>query len=128
MDQEFKNIYDTNTEILSDYILDGQPFADTGVVLLTDLDMLTMVAGMPGAIGYASWSGKKYYEFILSNQYPAARLFSLPRMGDSSSIEIGFRGESEVIAGAFSELVETIREMGLPFENIQSVAGRSVAG
>ncbi len=55
----------------------------------------------------------------LTERYPDAKLFSLPRLGDVNSIEIGFRGEREYVKAAFAELLSAVRARGL---TVQSAA------
>jgi molybdopterin-biosynthesis enzyme MoeA-like protein len=40
--------------------------------------------------------------------HPDVKLFSLPRMGDAASIEIGFRGEEGAVEAAFTELLSVL--------------------
>jgi molybdopterin-biosynthesis enzyme MoeA-like protein len=60
----------------------------------------------------------------LSGHHPAARLFSLPHLGEVNSIEIGFRGGQDAVDAAFAELLTCLQQRGLPFEvlNGQGVA------
>jgi molybdopterin-biosynthesis enzyme MoeA-like protein len=53
---------------------------------------------------------------LLAVRHPAARLFSLPHLGEINSIEIGFRGERGAVAAAFAELVSCLQQRGLQFE------------
>jgi molybdopterin-biosynthesis enzyme MoeA-like protein len=48
--------------------------------------------------------------------FPAARLFSLPRLGDPVSIELGFRGERRVVDAAFACLQSELTQRRLLFE------------
>jgi len=76
VDQEivllFQEEDDTTTEVVRAEIMQGQAFADPTRSLLSDNEVLTVVDGLPGAIGYAGWAGKKYAEFISSADYPDA--------------------------------------------------------
>jgi molybdopterin-biosynthesis enzyme MoeA-like protein len=49
-------------------------------------------------------------------EFPAARLFSLPRLGDPASIELGFRGERRVVDAAFARLQSELQQRHLLFE------------
>jgi len=55
----------------------------------------------------------------LSARHSEAKLFSLPRLGETNSIEIGFRGEREPVESAFAELLNAVSARGL---TIQSAA------
>ena len=55
----------------------------------------------------------------LSARHSEAKLFSLPRLGETNSIEIGFRGERESVESAFDELLNAVSARGL---TIQSAA------
>lgn len=55
----------------------------------------------------------------LSAQHPAVKLFSLPRLDEINSIEIGFRGTQAAVEPAFYDLLEAICSRGL---DIQSAA------
>jgi len=54
--------------------------------------------------------------------HPGARLFSLPHLGEVDTLEIGFRGERDAVAAAFTELVARLRERALLFEVINAAA------
>lgn len=49
-------------------------------------------------------------------EFPAARLFSLPRLGDPVSIELGFRGEQRGVDAAFARLQSELKQRRLMFE------------
>jgi molybdopterin-biosynthesis enzyme MoeA-like protein len=49
-------------------------------------------------------------------EFPAARLFSLPRLGDPASIELGFRGEQRVVDAACARLQAELQQRCLLFE------------
>ena len=49
-------------------------------------------------------------------EFPAARLFSLPHLGDPVSIELGFRGEQKVVDAAFARLQSELKQRRLFFE------------
>jgi len=55
----------------------------------------------------------------LSARHGKVKLFSLPRLGEVISIEMGFRGESESVETAFAELLDALRTLGL---TVQSAA------
>jgi molybdopterin-biosynthesis enzyme MoeA-like protein len=59
----------------------------------------------------------------LSIHHPAARLFSLPHLGEVNSIEIGFRGEQGAVAAALAELVSCLQQRGLLFELLNASGG-----
>jgi len=52
----------------------------------------------------------------LVQEFPAARLFSLPHHGQPHSVELGFRGEQPVVDAAFSRLVALLRQGRLLFD------------
>jgi molybdopterin-biosynthesis enzyme MoeA-like protein len=52
----------------------------------------------------------------LVREFPAARLFSLPRHGQPISVELGFRGKQAVVDAAFARLVMLLRQYRLLFE------------
>lgn len=52
----------------------------------------------------------------MAREFPAARLFSLPRLGDPVSIELGFRGEQHVVDAAFACLQSELKQRHLLFE------------
>lgn len=52
----------------------------------------------------------------LTLEFPATRLFSLPRMGESVSIELGFRGEQASVDAAFTRLQSALQQRRLLFE------------
>jgi len=58
----------------------------------------------------------------LSARHPAARLFSLPHLGEVNVIEIGFRGESTAVTAALAELVSCLTRRGLRFETVSGAA------
>jgi phosphate transport system substrate-binding protein len=60
---------DTNTQAVREHIMERKPFTDSARTLISDADVLTIVDGMPGTIGYTSWAAKKYTEFVSSNEY-----------------------------------------------------------
>lgn len=60
---------DTDTQAVQDYFMQGERFVDSERPLFTDRDVFLVVEGIPGAIGYASWVGKKYNEFTESSAY-----------------------------------------------------------
>jgi molybdopterin-biosynthesis enzyme MoeA-like protein len=53
---------------------------------------------------------------LLSARHSAARLFSLPHLGEVSSVEIGFRGEQGAVTAALAELVSCLEQRELLFE------------
>ena len=57
----------------------------------------------------------------LSAGLGGAKLFSLPHMGSTPSIELGFRGEQSAVGAAFSGLVAALSMRGLEFEHLQEV-------
>jgi molybdopterin-biosynthesis enzyme MoeA-like protein len=52
----------------------------------------------------------------LTRQFPAARLFSLPRCGEPASIELGFRGAQPDVDAALTGLVTALEQRRLVFE------------
>jgi molybdopterin-biosynthesis enzyme MoeA-like protein len=52
----------------------------------------------------------------LTRQFPAARLFSLPRRGEAASIELGFRGTHLDVDAAMAGLVTALKQRRLVFE------------
>jgi molybdopterin-biosynthesis enzyme MoeA-like protein len=52
----------------------------------------------------------------LTRQFPAARLFSLPRCGEPASIELGFRGAQPTVEAALTSLVTALEQRRLVFE------------
>ncbi len=52
----------------------------------------------------------------LARDYPDARLFSLPHLGEQGSIEIGFRGAQPSVEAALASLVGVLSRLGLAFE------------
>ncbi len=58
----------------------------------------------------------------LSAQHPAARLFSLPHLGEVNSVEIGFRGEQAAVVAALAELVSCLEQRALLFEVLNGAA------
>lgn len=63
---------DTSTEAVYEYIMLETPFTSSVRKILTDQEVLIVVDGLPGAIGFASWASKKYFEFVSDTQYPDA--------------------------------------------------------
>jgi molybdopterin-biosynthesis enzyme MoeA-like protein len=53
---------------------------------------------------------------LLSLRHPAAKLFSLPHLGEVNSVELGFRGEQGAVAEALAELVSCLEQRELLFE------------
>ncbi len=51
----------------------------------------------------------------LTRRFPAAKLFSLPRLGPEFQIEIGFRGQGD-LETPFAELVAALASRGVAFE------------
>ena len=60
---------DSMTYAVQDFILDGYLFADSATVLLEERVVFSLVESMPGSISYASWAGKKYWEFIFLTEF-----------------------------------------------------------
>ncbi len=54
----------------------------------------------------------------LSAGHNGAKLFSLPRIGEINSIELGFRGEQAAVEAAFSDLVAALMSRDLEFESL----------
>ena len=54
----------------------------------------------------------------LVQEFPAARLFSLPRYGEPGSIELGFRGEEPAVNAAFTALAAALGQRRLAFETV----------
>ena len=52
----------------------------------------------------------------LVQRHADARLFSLPHLGETSSIELGFRGPQSVVQRAFDDLVAELNRRSLSFE------------
>jgi molybdopterin-biosynthesis enzyme MoeA-like protein len=50
-------------------------------------------------------------------RHPDAKLFSLPHLGDASSIELGFRGPADAVAKAFADLVAELEGRALSYES-----------
>jgi molybdopterin-biosynthesis enzyme MoeA-like protein len=55
----------------------------------------------------------------LTRRFPAAKLFSLPRLGEEFQIEIGFRGIAD-LDEPMSALIEGLEAAGIRFEAIES--------
>jgi molybdopterin-biosynthesis enzyme MoeA-like protein len=53
----------------------------------------------------------------LTRQFPAARLFSLPRRAEPASIELGFRGTQPDVDAAMTGLVSALEQCRLAFES-----------
>lgn len=53
----------------------------------------------------------------LARAHHRAKLFSLPRLGDRNSIELGFRGEPAAVDAAFSQLRHELARRSLRFED-----------
>ena len=53
----------------------------------------------------------------LAARHGGAELFSLPRLGETSSVEIGFRGRRSAIEAAMHDLVVALQERSLAFED-----------
>jgi len=58
----------------------------------------------------------------MSRKWPGLKLFSLPRMGKESFVELGFRGGEEVPA-AFRELQQELRKRGIRTDHPAGEAG-----
>jgi molybdopterin-biosynthesis enzyme MoeA-like protein len=52
----------------------------------------------------------------LVERHPDAGLFSLPHLGETNAIEIGFRGEQGAVAAAFTDLAACLEQRELLFE------------
>ncbi len=52
----------------------------------------------------------------LVERHPDAGLFSLPHLGEVNTIEIGFRGEQDAVAAAFTDLAACLEQRELLFE------------
>ncbi len=52
----------------------------------------------------------------LVQRHADARLFSLPHLGETSSIELGFRGRYGAVQRAFDDLVAELNNRSLSFE------------
>jgi molybdopterin-biosynthesis enzyme MoeA-like protein len=57
----------------------------------------------------------------LTLEFPAVRLFSLPRFGEPVSVELGFRGELRAVDAAFTRLQSVLQQRRLLFQR-QDVA------
>ena len=54
---------------------------------------------------------------LLKNDYPAAKIFSLPHMGASPSIELGFRGPAAEVDQAYIDLCHRLDGRGDTYEH-----------
>ena len=52
----------------------------------------------------------------LTREFPAVRLFSLPRIGEPVSVELGFRGEQRDVDAAFVRLQSALKQRRVLFE------------
>jgi molybdopterin-biosynthesis enzyme MoeA-like protein len=52
----------------------------------------------------------------LVQRHGDARLFSLPHLGETNSIELGFRGERDAVRRAFADLISELKKRSLSFE------------
>ena len=55
---------------------------------------------------------------LLKNDYPAAKIFSLPHLGASPSIELGFRGPAAEVDQAYIDLCHRLDGRGNAYEHI----------
>ena len=60
---------DTMTTAMRDYFLDGQLFVESAHIVADEFALFGIVESIEGAIGYASWSGKKYLELTSPTGY-----------------------------------------------------------
>ena len=109
---------DTSTEAVLAYVMDGKPFVTTMRMLITDADMLVVVNGIPGAIGYASWAGKKYSEFLSPVEYPdAIMLDGLPPDDPAyplvSTIGVAFRPDQQELLQPLFDWGEKFKQSGV---------------
>lgn len=56
----------------------------------------------------------------LAGRHPAARLFSLPHLGEVNEIEIGFRGEQAAVADALADLVSCLQQRELRYRVLRT--------
>jgi molybdopterin-biosynthesis enzyme MoeA-like protein len=49
------------------------------------------------------------------SDHPQTKLFSLPHMGETKSIEVGFRGQPAAVETAFKQLVSSLDSLGCEF-------------
>lgn len=66
---------DTATSSLKAYLFDTETFAESAQVLFNDKDVISVVSGLAGSIGYSPWATKRFYDQVLSGN--AAVLVSL---------------------------------------------------
>jgi len=60
---------DSMTEVIREEILDGRPFVESAHVLPAEKSVFSVVEGVPGAISYAAWGGKRFWEYVSGTQY-----------------------------------------------------------
>ncbi len=53
----------------------------------------------------------------LVQRHGDAKLFSLPHLGDSNSVELGFRGAAQAVENALADLVSELERRALTFEH-----------
>jgi ABC-type phosphate transport system substrate-binding protein len=58
---------DTTTIALQEYLLGSRPFGDSAQILFSDRDIITVVSGMPGSIGYSAGATKNLYDTLASD-------------------------------------------------------------
>jgi hypothetical protein len=60
---------DTMSQAVQDYILRDKSFSQSARFLTEERDVFSVVESVPGAISYAAWAGKLYWEFVLATKF-----------------------------------------------------------
>jgi hypothetical protein len=60
---------DIATSAVRDYILGDEEIVAEAPVLISETDVLVVVEGISGAIGYATLAGKRFFEFVSPTAY-----------------------------------------------------------
>jgi hypothetical protein len=61
---------DSNTEAVRQYLLGERPFAPSAQIIFNDLQLIPLIGGLPGAVGFTSWAGKQFYGDLISGSFP----------------------------------------------------------
>lgn len=63
---------DSNTIAMRQYLLGDRPFAESSQVIVNDKQLISVVGGLPGAVGFTGWASMQFYESSApSTSYPS---------------------------------------------------------
>jgi hypothetical protein len=61
---------DSSTEAIRQYLVGNGTFAASAQIIVNDKQLISLVGGLPGAIGFTVWASKQFYEELTEGSYP----------------------------------------------------------